>query len=147
MIQDYNKFPPPPPPGVFGASRAGGGACMKHRFFVLSSSFFVCAISPAGVVTLAIGDLRITTPGANIKAATKAARTSRINVTCQRCSASTRYRPKALLECGGLIPLWYCVPSASLFGAYSVRHPTDNVVRYHFHSHCQALRNFLAFVI
>ena len=65
MIQDYNKFLP----GVSGASRAGGGACMKHRFFVLSSSFFVCAISLAGVVAPAIGGLRITTPGANIKAA------------------------------------------------------------------------------
>jgi len=51
---------------------------MKHRFFVLSSSFFVCAISPAGVVAPAIGGLRITTPGANIKAAAKAARTPKM---------------------------------------------------------------------
>ena len=93
---------------------------VKHRFLVLSSSFFVCVISPDGVVALAIGGLRITTPGANIKAAAKAARTPkmlRINAVTAEGSFG---------ECGGLTPLWYCVLSASLFGPYSFRHPTDN---------------------
>jgi len=73
---------------------------MKLSFFVLSSQFFVCAISPAVVVTLAIGDLRITTPGANIKAAAKAARTPkmlRINAVPAEGSFGVRWLDTALV--------------------------------------------------